>query len=118
MKRSLALVLLGVCLLPVLAAGQTPAEWQDVIRNLRHPNPQTRLSAVEKLGAAGYVPAVEPVSALIADPDDRVQLAAIDAELTFFLSDRVSSGKSLAQQAFEAGPTFRTAGVAPAVLIH
>jgi len=69
------------------AAAQTPAEWQDVIRNLRHPNPQTRLDAVKRLGEAGYVPAAEAVSTLIADPDDRVQLAAIDAELSFFMAD-------------------------------
>jgi HEAT repeat protein len=107
------------------AAAQTPAEWQDVIRNLRHPNPQARLDAVKQLGEAGYVPAAEAVSALIADPDDRVQLAAIDAELTFYLADRVGGrwsiggggGKSRAQQAFEAGPLVRTAAPAPPAII-
>ena len=90
-----AAALAAICAIAVPAAAQTPAEWQDVIRNLRHPNPQTRLDAVKRLGEAGYVPAAEAVSALIADPDDRVQLAAIDAELTFFLADRVGGRWSI-----------------------
>ena len=36
------------------ASAQTPAEWQDVIRNLRHPSAQTRLNAINRLGEAGY----------------------------------------------------------------
>jgi HEAT repeat protein len=120
-----AAALAAICVLAAPAAAQTPAEWQDVIRNLRHPNPQTRLDAVKRLGEAGYLPAAEAVSALIADPDDRVQLAAIDAELTFFLADRVGGrwsiggggGRSRAQQAFEAGPLVRTAAAAPAALV-
>ncbi len=119
-----ATALAAICVVAAPAAAQTPAEWQDVIRNLRHPNPQTRLNAVNRLGEAGYVPAAEAVSALIADPDDRVQLAAIDAELTFYLADRVGGrwsigggGKSRAQQAFEAGPLVRTAAPAPAALV-
>lgn len=108
------------------ASAQTPAEWQDVIRNLRHPSAQTRLNAINRLGEAGYVAAADAVAPLVDDPDDRVQLAAIDAELTFFLVDRVSGGgwsfgggggKSRAQQAFEAGPLLRSAAPAPPVLL-
>src|SRR5437867_2647938 len=61
------------------------AQWQDVIRNLRHPDVKVRLAAVEQLGNAGYAAAAEQVAPLVTDPDDRVQFAAIDAELTFFL---------------------------------
>jgi HEAT repeat protein len=100
-------------------------QWQDVIRNLRHPEAKTRLEAVERLGRAGYVAAVDPLVPLIRDPDDRVQAAAIDAELTFFLSDRIGDrrilgiggSKSRAQLAFEAGPLLRTAGATPPSLI-
>lgn len=103
------------------ASSQSASEWQDVIRNLRHPSVETRLSAVERLGRAGYAPAAEAVSALLVDPDDRVQMAAIDAEITFFLADRLDGGrmfsfgdsKSRAQQAFEAGPLVRSALHAP-----
>ena len=106
------------------AAAAQP-QWQDVIRNLRHPNAQTRLDAVERLGRANYVAAVDPLAPLVRDPDDRVQAAAIDAELTFFLSDRLSDrrilgvggSKSRAQLAFEGGPLLRTAVPAPPSLI-
>ena len=111
------------CLLACLIVPQTT--WQDVIRNLRHPDPAVRLKSTQQLGAAAYIAAAEPVAALILDPDDRVQAAAIEAELAFFLIDRVGSvrilgfgsSKSPAQQAFEAGPLLRSAAPAPAVII-
>lgn len=100
----------------VVAAQTVPQPWLDVIRNLRHPSADTRLAAVVKLGDAGYSAAAEAVAPLVADADDRVQAAAIDAELSFFLVDRVSSksvlgvggSKSRAQLAFEAGPLYRS----------
>ena len=117
----LALILTvgGVIALPA------QAQWQDVIRNLRHPKAEVRLGAVEKLGEAAYVPGIEPVAPLIGDPDDRVQSAALEAELTFFITERLGSirvlsmggSKSRAQQAFDAGPLIRTATVAPAALV-
>jgi HEAT repeat protein len=94
--------------------GASQVVWQDVIRNLRHPSPEVRIAAVDQLNRAGYVAAAEPVAALVMDPDDRVQLAAIDAELSFFLLDRF---RNRTQQAFEAGPLVRAAGPAPPVLI-
>jgi HEAT repeat protein len=108
------------------ASAQSASEWQDVIRNLRHPNVETRMAAVERLGRAAYTPAAEPVSALFVDPDDRVQMAALEAELTFFLADRLDGGrmfslgdsKSRAQQAFEAGPLVRSALPAPPAVFN
>jgi HEAT repeat protein len=116
---SVVLTVLGTA-----AVVSAQASWQDVLRNLRHPDPLIRLKSTQQLGAAGYVAAAEPVAALVLDPDDRVQAAAIDAELGFFLIDRVSSVRSLgfgskspAQGAFEAGPLLRGAPPAPAVVI-
>jgi HEAT repeat protein len=111
------------CLLPWL--GFVQATWQDVIRNLRHPDPAVRLKSTQQLGSAAYVAAAEAVAALILDPDDRVQAAAIEAELGFFTLERRDSvrilgfggSRSPAQQAFEAGPLLRTATPAPAVLV-
>ncbi len=60
-----------------------------------HPKADTRLSAVKKLDEADYAPAAEAVAAVLTDPDDRVQAAAIDAELTFFLTERLSSVRVL-----------------------
>jgi HEAT repeat protein len=108
-----------------MSAQQTAAQWQDVIRYLRHPSADTRLGAVNRLEAANYTPAAEAVAPLILDPDDRVQLAAIDAELTFFLTEKVTvvrvlgvgSSKSRAQAAFDDGPLIRTAAPTPPVVI-
>jgi HEAT repeat protein len=115
-------------LLPTLAGlvlgGSLPAaqpQWQDTIRNLRHPKADVRLDAVERLGRAKYLPAAEPVAALLTDPDDRVQLAALDAELSLFAIDPPHGGRgdarSPAQRAFEIGPVLRVAAPAPAALI-
>ena len=59
------------------------------------------------------------------DPDNRVQFAAIDAELTFVLVEPIGGrailtfggSKSRAQEAFEAGPLVRAGGHPPAILI-
>jgi HEAT repeat protein len=120
----------AVLFLAAALAAATPhlsaqPQWQDVIRNLRHPSIETRLEAVNRLGAAGYVAAIEPVATLLSDPDDRVQAAALEAELTFFLTEPVGgsrvlgmgSSKSRAQEAFDAGPLIRSATPAPAALI-
>src|SRR5260221_364794 len=87
-------------------------QWQDVIRNLRHPDVKVRLAAVEQLGSAGFTAAAEYVAPLVTDPDDRVQFAAIDAELTFFLIEPIGGRPVLSltrgtnrrgPEAFEAG---------------
>jgi HEAT repeat protein len=118
MTRTLAATAAVALLLIARPGAQTPAEWQDVIRNLRHPKAETRLSALDRLNQAGYVAAAEAVAPLIGDPDDRVQLAAIDAELTFFLTDDVGgSRKNRALLAFEAGPLVRSPLRAPDVVI-
>jgi HEAT repeat protein len=117
----------ALCVLPPVAFAQTaPPEWQDTIRNLRHPDAKVRLAAVEQLGASGYTAAAEYVAPLITDPDDRVQFAAIDAELTFFLVEPVAAkrvfsltggSRSRAQEAFDAGPLVRAALPAPLIAI-
>jgi HEAT repeat protein len=103
-----------------------PTQWQDVIRNLRHPDVKVRLAAVEQLGNAGFTEAAEYVAPLVTDPDDRVQFAAIDAELTFFLIEPIGGRRVLsltggsnsrAQEAFEAGPLVRAAAHAPLVVL-
>jgi HEAT repeat protein len=117
----------AVCgLLTALPAAQTNyGPWQDVIRNLRHPEFEARLDALDRLAKAAFAPAADPVAMLLADPDDRVQAAAIEAELTFFLIENpggtrllgVGGSKSRAQAAFEAGPLVRSALPAPPAVI-
>jgi HEAT repeat protein len=111
MKKPPSLALLFLLAGIPAFAGQ--AQFQDVVRMLRHPDPQQRLRSVQLLREAAYPEAAEPVAPLIADPDDDVQLAAIEAELSFFMVNdgtrrrfgfMTSRPKSLGLAAFEAGP--------------
>ena len=104
------------------------AQFVDVVRMLRHPDPEERLRSVKMLREAGHVEAVEPIAPLIADPVDDVQLAAIEAELSLLMIDDgtrtrlgflTSRPKSLGLAAFEAGPgALKPVPVPPAVVDH
>jgi len=122
--RTTLAILAGALAMSLSATAQSP-DWQDIIRNLRNPSAETRIESLEKLAEAAYTPAAEAVAPLVADPDDRVQAAAIEAELTFFLTERLGSrrmlsvgpSKSRAQEAFDIGPLVRVSTPAPPVLI-
>ena len=97
------------------AAGAQQLRFDDVVRNLRHPDPKTRLSAVNLLRDAKYPEAIGPMAALVNDPIDEVQLEAIAAELSFFLERDVKSKRmvgfvlekrrsGIARSAFDLGP--------------
>jgi HEAT repeat protein len=122
--------LFALCLLPFLAPflfipvslspllSSSPSQqirFEDVVRNLRNPDPKVRMSALRLLRDAQYVEAITPVAALINDPLDDIQLEAIATELSFFLVADVPSRrrvgfvvevrtKGQAPQAFEMGP--------------
>jgi HEAT repeat protein len=70
--------------------------YDDVIRNLRNPDPEARLLALRVLREAKHLEAIEPIAALVGDPLDGVQLAAIDTELSFYLVDDVPARKRIA----------------------
>lgn len=126
MIRTLGVALSILLTSESLGLSAQSAAWQDVVRNLRNPNPESRLSAVARIGEAAYLPAAEPLAALIIDPDDRVQVAAIEAEISLFQSDRIGAARVLglggsrskAQEAFEAGPLFRSALAAPPAVLE
>ncbi len=110
----IALVAAALCL-SVTASAQQQLRFDDVVRNLRNPDPKTRLSAVRLLRDAKYPEAIAPIAPLVLDPMDDVQLEAIDAELSFFLEQDVRSKKmiggvieqrksAIALAAFELGP--------------
>jgi HEAT repeat protein len=113
MKTRTLLVAAALALAAFAATPTAQVVWQDVIRNLRHPDPSVRLASIQQLGRAAYVASAEAVAQLIADPDDRVQQAAIEAEMLFFLVDKFED----TQAAFEAGPLVRGAAAAPPVLV-
>ena len=83
-----------------------PARFEDVVRNLRNPDPKVRLGALRLLREAKYPEAIVPIAPLVNDPVDQIQLEAIAAELSFFL---VQDGperrnRGAAAEAFELGP--------------
>src|SRR4051812_49173027 len=89
----------AVCAVLLSAAASASAEQQrfdDVVRNLRHPDAKTRLAAVRLLRESKYPEAVSPMAALVTDPVDEIQLAAIGAELSFFLVDDMRAKKRVA----------------------
>jgi HEAT repeat protein len=124
----------GIFAFTLLAMAAVPASGQqirfdDVVRNLRNPDPKLRLDALRLLRDARYPEAIGPVAALIADPIDAIQLEAIATELSFFMVDDVSPRKRFAffiekrsaghaAAAFEAGPLAAWPRPAPLELLR
>ena len=108
-------------------AGQQ-LRFDDVVRNLRNPDPKTRINAVRLLRDAKYPEAVEPMAALVLDPIDDIQLETIAAELSFFLEEDVKPKKmvgfvverrksGIGAAAFELGPLVVWPRPVPAELV-
>jgi len=124
MTRSIALAIL-LCAASAFAQQQ---RFDDVIRNLRNPDPKMRLAAVQLLRDSKYPEAIGPIAPLVTDPVDQIQLEAIAAELSFFLNEDVRPKKrvagfvevrnpGLAAAAFEMGPLAVAQRSAPPELI-
>ena len=114
MARTLCLALIAATA-GAAAAGAQQARFEDVVRNLRNPEPKIRLNAVRLLREARHPEAVVPMAALVNDPLDPIQLEAIAAELSFFLVQDVPERRRLgflievrdrggASTAFDLGP--------------
>jgi len=103
----------------MLGVGVSAQDWQAVIAQLRDGNAGRRINALYQLNAANYQPAAQYVAPLVTDPDDNVQFAAIDAELTFFTNTPIDPGASgsRALEAYNAGPLVRSAAREPDILI-
>lgn len=87
-----------VALLTLLAGSPLHAQkytFEEVASGLVHQDVQTRLRAIQILKDADYDEAVVPIAAALEDPDDRVQLAAIDAERFLLTSRPVSRRKKV-----------------------
>jgi HEAT repeat protein len=100
--------------LPLTGAAQQQ-RFEDVIRNLRNPDPKARLAAVRMLREARYPEAIAPMAPLVGDPVDEIQLEAIGAELAFFVDQDIRTKRmigfviekrnaAVAAGAFELGP--------------
>src|ERR1700752_4676104 len=59
---------------------------EEVASGLKHQDAPTRLRAIQILKDADYPEAAVPIAAVLGDADDRVQLAALDAERSLFTS--------------------------------
>lgn len=94
-------------------APQVP--FEQATKDLTSSDAGTRLHAVQMLNQVAYPEAAIPLAALVADPQDEVQLAAIAAELNIFLAERIVPKKRVAlvvevrnavqaEAAFSSGP--------------
>lgn len=110
------------------ASAQQPLRFDDVVRNLRNPDPKARLAAIHLLRDARYPEAVLPMAPLVLDQFDDVQIEAIAAELSFFLDQDVRTKKmvgfviekrstGIAPAAFDLGPLAVWPRPAPAELV-
>lgn len=110
------------------AAGAQQLRFDDVVRNLRNPDPKARLSAVKLLRDAKYPEAIAPMAALINDPIDEIQLEAIGAELSFYIAEELKARRmvgfiverrnpAIAATAFDLGPTAVLPRPVPAELV-
>ena len=89
---------MAVALLTLVVASAMHAQtytFEEVASGLKHQDPSTRLRAIQILKDADYAEAAVPIAAVLEDPDDRVQLAAIDAERALFTARTVPRRKKI-----------------------
>ena len=126
LKRTLALSAAALFVASVASAQQL--RFDDVVRNLRNPDPKTRLAAVRLLREAKYPEAAAPMAPLVLDPVDDIQLETIAAELSLFLEQDVKSKRmvafvlekrkaAIAAAAFDLGPLVVWPRPVPAELV-
>ena len=103
----------GLPAYPALPAPQIP--FDQALKDLASPDEGVRFHAAQMLKEAAYPEAAIPLAALIADPQDAVQVEAIAAELNIFLAEKIVPRKRvalvvevrnavLAESAFSSGP--------------
>ena len=70
--------------------------FEEVAAGLKHQDAGTRLRTIQILKDADYAEATVPIATALTDVDDRVQLAAIDAERSLFTTRVVPRKKKVA----------------------
>lgn len=99
---------------PVAVVSAQPA-FETVVQDLRSTDPAVRQRALRALSDGGYPEAIGPLSQLLVDPINDIQLETIERLLGFFLVDSLQTktrvalvierrNPNLAQSAFELGP--------------
>src|SRR5687767_15494849 len=96
-NKTLTLVALLLCVGSGFSRTVTAQQYtfEEVASGLKHKDAATRLRAIQILKDADYAEAAGPIAAALEDPDDRVQLAAIDAERALFTARPVPRRKKL-----------------------
>lgn len=98
----------------VTAVAAQPA-FETVVLDLRNSDPAVRVKALRALADGGYPEAIGPMSRLLVDPIDDIQLETIERLLGFFVVDALQTrtrvalvierrNPNLARSAFELGP--------------
>ena len=86
--RALVLALLLSSTAPVLAQDPAPAgpraSYDQVVAQLQSPDGDARRDALRALGATSYPEAIAPISRLLIDPIDDIQLETIYTLLSFY----------------------------------
>jgi HEAT repeat protein len=93
-RQGAAAIVCAIVCLAAPAAAQVP--FEEVVGNLSHVDPTVRIAALRLLREAAYPEAAVPVAALLADAIDRVQLEAIDTEISLFLAEDVPARRRIA----------------------
>jgi HEAT repeat protein len=110
------------------SVGGQQVRFDDVVRNLRNPDPKARLDSVRLLRDAKYPEAIVPMAPLVLDPVDDIQLEAIAAEVSFFVDQDIKSRRMVgfvlekrnplvAATAFDLGPLALVPRTSPPELI-
>jgi HEAT repeat protein len=126
--RFLCLVCPALLLVCSAASHAQQLAFEDVVRNLRNPDPELRISAVRLLREARYPEGIVAMSAVVNDPVNDIQLEVIAAHLGFFLVDDVPKKRKIAflgemradrpaARAFDMGPLAAWPKPAPPELV-
>ena len=95
--RNALVVLTAIALATVVrpAASAQQYTFEEVASGLKHQEATVRLRAIQILKDADYVEAAVPIAVLLEDVDDRVQMAAIDAERSLFTARALPRRKKI-----------------------
>lgn len=74
-------------------AASAQVRFEQAVADLASPDRGVRLRSVQMLKDAAYDEAAVPLAALVADPEDAIQLEAIAAELNIFLAEKTVTRK-------------------------
>jgi HEAT repeat protein len=77
--KALMCAILALLFVTPIAMAKNKLSLQELMNNLKSQDPKTRASAAQELGDRGEKPALEALVAATGDPDQKVELAAVNA---------------------------------------